>query len=420
MKMNFKGVIAVLIAAALVLALPVIAFADEDVVFTVQPQSAEGDNNTDLSFTWETSGAECTFMLQMRENETYDWGNVAEITSPYSMNMMDYTAQYRIMANRASDGREYFSDVFSLTWRPGKDITHASIGEIGFGDLPLGYGEIPAVPIPVTNIGENAIRAPKLELSEDGMQYFELIINREPTDIPAGATDSETWSVRPKTGMGIGHYREYTYLSARNIESYEWGVIEMWVVESGVEITYALDADEVDFGKLYFGYDLPEDRVLTVRSSGTGALTNVHIKNDDPNNTFFRLFMNSPTISRLGAGTDSGTNWYIRLEPDLDEGHYSAVLKVYADEIAEPLEVYVIARVDYRNSNEPDGSGEDSVPDGTGSLPDSADPDGSDAPGDVSTPEETGGNFPWTVLIIAVAVVAVAGIAAVVILKKKK
>ena len=194
---------AVILTAAL-LALPVyVPAAAEDVVFTQQPQSGVVNIGQPYTFTFETNRP-CECMLQMREGSTYDWGNMEIVTYPY-------TIPDRLIVDE--EEKTYYSDVFTVQWKRAENETTLYIEDGTFSDLPLGYGAVEAVPLAVTNTGAYATENLRAYLAEDSS--LELIENRTPQAIPAGQTDHETWSVRPRQGLGVGYYQDSVFFAQR-------------------------------------------------------------------------------------------------------------------------------------------------------------------------------------------------------------
>ena len=384
---------------ALFLMLPLVpAVCAEDVVFTKQPQGGTVDNYTQFVITWETN-VECEVLLQTRENETYDWGNMDFITSPYThVDMADYSAQYRLWATY--NDKDYYSDVFTITWCPSEKITTAEMEDYNFGEAVVGYLAYDAVPVVIKNTGIYDLLEPRLEFGY-GDEHFELIQNREPSTIKAGTVDKETWSVRPKTGLGVDYCRDSLYLFSPSLSEPISSVFTLDVTAGGAELTYSMEANSIDFGRLPVGYGEQDTIDLVVRSTGTGSLSNVHIFVGDADTSFFTLYQNSTVISSLTGGSDSMTNWYVRLESGLSEGRYSTEIRVYADELEEPVTVTVRAAVgDVEPWDDP---------------ADAVDPVVSDASG-----KGRNGLSPWIIVVICACVAALAVAVTVIVMKKKK
>ena len=327
----------------LVALLPAVS-AGETVRFTVQPKGGTAINYEDFIITWKTE-PDVRVMLQMRSSDTEDWGNVDWITSPHKLNMFNFSSQYRLSAE--TDGDEVYSDVFVVTWEMPAEITTADVSVPSLSDLPLGYASAPVLPVRVTNTGAYPITKPFIELGSIDTAV-ELIQNREPVTILPGETDESTWSVRPLPGLGIGWYETGIYLMSPNLDPYAEGAyanVSFEVVESDVDITYVLACDDVYFGRLEVDYPEQDTFDLTVRNVGTGNVTNVHIYTEDSDTSFFHLYRNVFTVEQLNAGMDTGTSWYVRLNGGLDTGVYETDLKVYADELPDPLLIHLRAEI---------------------------------------------------------------------------
>ncbi|MBP5231193.1 MAG: hypothetical protein ILO68_05620 [Clostridia bacterium] len=322
--------------------LPVFASADATVRFTEQPKGGTAINYSDFVVTWKTE-PEVRVMLQTRSSETEDWGNVEWITSPWALNERNFTSQYRLSAE-VPEG-EVVSDVFTVSWVKPDQMTSAVVSVDDFPALPLGYEECPLLPVTVTNTGACALTDPFFELTDTSV--CDLIQNREPEELLPGESDSVTWSIRLWPGLGVGSYECGLYLHSPNLdpENDPCRYVAVEVLDSGAEITYEMACDPVFFGRLEAGYPEQDTFDLTVRNVGTGNLTNVHLYTDDANTDFFHLTRNLWTVEQLNAGTNTGSSWYVRLNGGLDPGVYETQIKVYADELAEPLLVTLRAEI---------------------------------------------------------------------------
>lgn len=406
-----SAVLAVILLTAL-FALP--AFA-EDVVFTGQPQGGEADNWQEFTITWETN-VECRCMLQSREDDTYDWGNIDYVESPYSMENCDYTAQYRLWAE--IDDADYYSDVFTVTWRPADDVTTIEIGDLDFGELPLGYEEQPAVPLVIKNTGSHPLREYRAFLSDE--TSLELIENQSPATLAPGETDSTSYSVRPKNGMGILQYRDSVFIEAGNLAGWVYNSCVFEVVESGIELTYVIEADDIDLGSIDEDPEYPVTKDLVIRSAGTGNLTNIHVKLDGAD-TFFTLHSNNASVDLLPAGAEISNNWYITLNSGLSRGDYSAEIKVYAAEAEEPAVVKITASVNKPadpDSSEPAGSDPQGQNQPTDPSQSAGDPAASAAPS--ASDSEAPKTEPTLIIVIAIAVLVVIAAVIAVVLKRAK
>ena len=320
----------------------------DEFAFTKQPVGGTATHNKDFTITWETNDNSCQYILQMRDKEGAPWGNGDYVTSPHKENYsFDFKSDYRIMAMCGDD--TYYSNSITISWVKPNNITTASLKDIEIGDLPLGYDNSKTYPVSITNTGAYEIISPKLELGE-GYDYCEIIQNKTPHNIKPGETDNTTWSIKPKKGLGIGRYDTYVYLKSENIPAGTSFAVLFWVIESDVKITYSASASSIDFGTLNKGYSKQEDKNFVVKSTGTGNLSHVHIARGESNNTFFDIQTNSPTIDTLSAGTDTGKNWSIKLRSGLEPGSYSEQIKVYADELKNPVIATIKVKI---NNNQP-------------------------------------------------------------------
>ncbi len=387
---HFISLSALAVAALLAALLCTVSFAADKIVFTKQPTGAAVENGTDVTVTFETN-VECRCLLQGRENETYDWGNYDYVESPFTiLGRVDTSEDFRIIAWDDSGG-EYYSDIFKVTWKSPDDITEITLDGIDFGTFAYGT-DIKPVPLVIKNTGAYTLRSPSVEVGWDERDYIEIIQNKEPHDIKPGETDSETWSVRPTPNLGSGDYYCYIYVRALNIsEGISDACICRFEITGGGEGA-AISARDIDLGNHTVGYTETVSVPLTVSASGDANLHNVHIKLNSP--TFFRLSCTYLELYEMKAGTTSGNNWEVVLQPGLPSGYYEHVIEVWADEVKEPFKVTVRANI-----------ADPSVEDETGA--------------EDQTHENESSSFPWWIIAVAAAAV-IAVCAAVIIIKKKK
>ena len=398
MKKSFA--LTVIIALSVLLALT--AFADGDPIFTLQPYGGQTTLGKTFTITWKTSD-DCRYLLQTREDDTYDWGNIDYVTYPYTFSeyTFEYSAQYRIMAVRESDGKEFYSDVITVSWVPADNLTEVEMTNVVFDDLPLGYTEIPSLPIIFRNVGAYDLENPRVEMGYGSDEFFDIIECSAPVNTPAGSSDGETWKIAPKKGLGVGEYHELFYLFADNLAEPASASVDFCVTESDVDITYEIEANDVDFGILREGYGEQNDITIEVRAVGTGNLTKVHIKTDGQD-SFFKLHQNSLQIDSLPAGTGSKTNWYAVLDGGLQPGDYSAELLVYAAETEQPYKVTV--KVKIIGANDP--------------MPQNESGSDKDADDNKADDNKENGGFPW-VIVAVIAAIVFASVVAFIVVKKK-
>ncbi len=379
-----------LCAAALSPAVLIAGASGSGIVFTVQPQGGTAVNGTFFTFSWETN-VPCKCMLEMRENETYDWGAVEDITSPYSIDYSNFSSQFRLRAYDESGSRVY-SDVFTITWSPAENLTMAEISVGEFPSYTLGYTDASPVPVTVKNTGPYDITGGSVELMEGS--DLELVTLRNPVTIKPGESDSDTFAVRPKKGLAAGSYSDRIFFKAYNIEQEVVCTAVFAVVASSFEFSYEASVVQADFGTLQEGYTDGRQISLTVTNTGTGTLTDVHIYVGGAD-TFFNVGMTSQKLDRLAAGENSGDTWRVSLRAGLEAGEYEGEIKFYANELPDPL----ISKISVKITEEPAGG---TGNDGTGST-------GAD-----------GGWRPWMTYALCAFAAAAAAVTAYVLIRNKK
>lgn len=361
MKMLLKPIAVLLLFAVCFLSVFSISVAGEnnessatEFEFIEQPVGGTANNREYFEFSWKTN-IDCRVMLESREDETHDWGSIDYIESPYRMESTNYSAEYRLRAFVNDD--EYYSNPFRITWKPADNLTTVEIADIDFGEVPLGYLEAPSYNVTITNTGNYDLENVEAYLAESS--YLELIHNNPYVALKPGETDTVSFSVRPKVGLGSGNYSDSVFIRASNIDEVVYNTCTLTIGEPHGPVQYGLEARDIDFGLLTFSDGWEE--FLVVSATGSGNLTNVHVKVDGAD-TFFRLIANNYQLDTLNAGMTSENNWYVRLNPDLPDGEYSATIYVYAKELDNPVPVTISAvvreeEVDHM-SYEPDTSSE--------------------------------------------------------------
>ena len=367
MKNNtLRSVLFIILLCVVLSSLPLYTSADGEIVFIKQPVGAELDNFSEYTLSWETTSADCQYIVQT-SFDGVDFGNVSVITSTsYAViEQKNFEEYYRIAAIGHDENYNdvyYYSDVIKITWRTAKDKTTAEIKPIDFGRVQLGYSAIDAVPVAVTNTGKYDIREPQLELGYGSDQLFEIIQNKEPHNIKPGETDDTTWSLRPRDGLGIGDYNENLYLAAKNFEDYINSGILFSVTDSGAELSYELSCDDIDLGTLEYGYSEQDAVDLVLHATGTGNLTSVYAEISEGD--FFTFYANTGYID-LYAGTDSMTNWYVRLNSGLEPGDYEGTVKAWSNETPEPTVIKISARISVSGTDETDTETDNAAEDKT-------------------------------------------------------
>ncbi len=206
-----------------------------------------------------------------------------------------------------------------------------------------GYTQVEAVPVYVKNTGSEPIVSPTVTVAENSS--FEIIVNRTPTDIQPGETDSETWSVRPRIGLAYGEYIEVIYLNSPGFAEPVTGDVNFYVtVAADPNDPAFLEADSVDFGELTVGYEHKGPLPLVASVVGEGRMTGIKLDTHDADLSFFDINEVSPSID-LSAGEDSGFNWTVTLKDGLEPGDYETLIRFTADEAADPATVRIKAKV---------------------------------------------------------------------------
>ncbi len=399
--------IIILLAAMLVLGAAVFA---DDVKFTKSPESADLTNHQAYPISWEIDrelGENDYFIVQERTDETWSWGNVVVLrdTTEYTVTENSNTSlQYRIMLYY--NGNEYYSDPITVTWSKASDITTVEISCPEVGDVLQG-SEAEILPITITNTGKYDLRITSVE--PGSLTVLEVIENKPLKVLKAGESDSTSYSFRVRSDYPVGEYWfQNIYVGAENLdEDVQFTFYCIRIVES-LEAIYSISVETPDFGEGSTD-ETSEYLHFVIKNTGTAALTNVRIVEEDDSRAVFDIHIEGGWIEFLGAGEDTGDRIKIALLGGNSEGYYERTIRVYANELAEPYVVTLTGTVVKPEETEaPEITDEPRPTDGATETPGNEKPD-SKTPG-------------WVVPVIIISVLLVAGATAavIVIVKMKK
>ena len=326
-----------LITAYMAVLLTALTFAD-GVKFTKSPKSVTLDNFQEYPISWEI---DCEFkegdwyMIQSREDETWDWGNVEIVTKPEAVIpgvFANMSSQYRIMY--CTESQEYFSDVFTVTWTKPDDITTVEMSVPDVGTILRGSATEP-VPLTIKNTGKYDLRIVSVENGGSG-SAIDIIENKKLTVLKAGETDSTSYSVKIRSEFSPGTYGETVALYAHNLDDVALFTVYFDIVDSD-QATFILTA-ETPVVTFMTGSSVPSDLVpIIVKNTGTATLTNVRLVREDEQRNVFNIYNRS--INYLAPGNDSGETFLVQLLGGNDPGEYETTVRIYADGIEEPVVV---------------------------------------------------------------------------------
>ena len=326
-----------LITAYMAVLLTALTFAD-GVKFTKSPKSVTLDNFQEYPISWEI---DCEFkegdwyLIQQREDETWDWGNVEIVRKPEAVIpgvFANMSSQYRIMY--CTESQEYFSDVFTVTWTKPDDITTVEMSMPDVGTILRGSATEP-VPLTIKNTGKYDLRIASVENGGSG-SAIDIIENKKLTVLKAGETDSTSYSVKIRSEFSPGTYGETVALYAHNLDDVALFTVSFDIVDSD-KATFILTA-ETPVVTFMTGSSVPSDLVpIIVKNTGTATLTNVRLVREDEQRNVFNIYNRS--INYLAPGNDSGETFLVQLFGGNDPGEYETTVRIYADGIEEPVVV---------------------------------------------------------------------------------
>ena len=326
-----------LITAYMAVLLTALTFAD-GVKFTKSPKSVTLDNFQEYPISWEI---DCEFkegdwyLIQQREDETWDWGNVEIVRKPEAVIpgvFANMSSQYRIMY--CTESQEYFSDVFTVTWTKPDDITTVEMSMPDVGTILRGSATEP-VPLTIKNTGKYDLRIASVENGGSG-SAIDIIENKKLTVLKAGETDSTSYSVKIRSEFSPGTYGETVALYAHNLDDVALFTVYFDIVDSD-KATFILTA-ETPVVTFMTGSSVPSDLVpIIVKNTGTATLTNVRLVREDEQRNVFNIYNRS--INYLAPGNDSGETFLVQLFGGNDPGEYETTVRIYADGIEEPVVV---------------------------------------------------------------------------------
>ena len=378
----------------------------ENTGFKKQPEGGFADNNKDFTVTWETYGdVEC--YIQSRKDETEPWGTIEiGLRSSYVLiGEYNFSEQYRIVITDTEEK----SDVFTVTWRPAENASGVEHIDIYLGDIKQGDLTDNTFPLIIKNAGEYDLTGLRPYLPDETM--LELIQNKTSDRVKAGETDEETWSVKIRTNAPLGRYWENVFFEADNLTEMCNITYDFFIVEGDKELTYSAESQDVSFGTLKVDYDYPEGKKITVRATGDGTLTSVRLVPDEEAEKYFYIAIEEAYVT-VSPWNDRDV-WTVYFNAGLPVGEYKGKIRIYADQLTEPVVINVSAYV--TEDGEPvvdqeNNTGDDNTEDIT----------------ENNTEENTGENkpsfnaLPLIIAILSVCTVAAAAIAVTVVVVRKR
>nr|WP_246476042.1 choice-of-anchor D domain-containing protein [Cohnella thailandensis] len=203
-----------------------------------------------------------------------------------------------------------------------------AIADVTLGELMAGYasGAQETKTITVKNTGTGDLTNLKAELSGDDAEAFELT---QPTATLNGGA-STSFTVKAVDGLAAGTYVATVTVSATNLTADETFTITQVVNDAP---TYAIEAiEDVTATPLTAGYSTgdKQTKTITVKSTGTGTLTNLKADLSGDDAEAFEL--TQPTATLNGGASTSFT---VKAVDGLAAGTYTATVTVSADNLTD-------------------------------------------------------------------------------------
>ncbi len=341
---KMKRILVLILAIAFTAVLFAAPSFGDDIKFTESPKSITLENRQSYVVSWKINrelGDNDYFLIQTRDDETWDWGNV-EVVREFNYEIPNYFSdvsyQYRIAF--FTEFEECYSDPFTVTWVKPDDITSVELFVPEIEDVPRG-SETKPVPVTITNTGKYDLKISYVE-SGDPEGALDVIENKKLTVLKAGESDSTSYSVKVKSEFSVGGYCGTVALYASNIDEPVLLDVYFSIIDSENAIL-KLDTDTPVI-TLRTGASVPSEyKSITVKNAGTGVLENVRIVIEDDSRSVFEIY--GPSVDRLGPGNDTGDNFTVALLGGNEPGDYETTVKVYADDVEEPLLITVKGNV---------------------------------------------------------------------------
>lgn len=208
------------------------------------------------------SGGDVT-LNNLKSNDNYDIGSYVTDLKDGGYSSV-YISPKRGLAPGTYDETLTFYDGatvqlrFTVTGESGISLSPTSLD---FGTVKEGYSQPAAKSVTIKNTGTSSIT-----LRNSASTNF--TISGVPSTLAAGG--SATVTIRPKSGLKVGEYREAVTFSSSDGEA--TATISLSFKVTGEE-KITITPTHVDFGTLQEGYSAPAARTVTIRNDGDSTIT---------------------------------------------------------------------------------------------------------------------------------------------------
>ncbi|WP_431027700.1 S-layer homology domain-containing protein [Lysinibacillus sp. LZ02] len=178
----------------------------------------------------------------------------------------------------------------------------------------------------ITNTGTGSLANVAVALSGTDASSFDIT---QPQVTSLTGTDSTTFTVKAKDGLGAGTYTATVTVSAGNLVPVTFNVTQVVNVPPP---TYTINTiGNQTLTALTAGYasGTQETKALTIQNTGTGSLTNVAVALSGTDASSFDI---TPLQATSLTGTDS-TTFTVKVKDGLATGTYTGTLTVSADNL---------------------------------------------------------------------------------------